>query len=406
MNTTKESKHYRTSEYNSLPEVRKTYSIQKEVYIVDSTIRSLQAAVSGGYHTVSDLIEIGKALDSLGVRELYVNLVEKNGVKVCEGLSNENLQCKVVGSVWGFHPYWRKWVEEGIKAGVDEIAIGSAVTEEQLEEAAEICHKQGKGVSHEFSTVYSYEKIVDFSRKTIKCGYKNQSFHDSFSLFKFGINPEALKYFISSLRRDLPGLPPVYVHFSNFFGHATMLAAAAVVAGATAPDVSMNGIGHHGGHIPLEEIVMVLECWYGINTGIKLEMLHDISLLIQKRTGIPVAKNKPIVGEYAFLVDGFFRSIHPPEKENYHAVFPVSPAQVGSEEKIIWVDWVDKEIFPDCVEWKLSSMGLQYQSHHVENILKKMEEILSKRCTYPKWLTDSEFEEICRRVILGTDLRR
>ena len=389
-----------TKSYNDLLEVKRTYHFSKEVYIVDSTIRSLQSGASGGFHSIKDLVEIGKALDELGVRELIVQLSWQDGPKICEGLAGGNLKCKIVGTSRAYESTWSSLAETGMKAGADEICFESIMEKSQFDEAAELCSKYGKTFSHAFSDIYTYEQVVELSRKSIECGCQSHSFHDSFSLFRFQINPEAVKHLISQVLQDVPNMPPMYVHFSNIFGHATMTAAAAIVAGATAPDVAMNGIGHHSGHIPLEEIVMVLERLYGINTGIKLEKLYETSKLIGELTGIPVSITKPVVGKYAFLLDAYYKSdeIDTPDEKKLHSVFSFKPNTVGSQEKLIWSD---RQLNNSSIRWKLSSMGLSSSEFLVTEIRDKMMKVLKSKTNYPKWLDDSEIENIINEIIAG-----
>jgi len=381
------------SEYNSFRQVVEGLNFADDVYIVDSTIRSLQSGVSGSHHTARDLIEIGKALDELGVRELIVNLSWKDGVEVCEGLSRENLRCKIVGTFRARHPSWKQWAEQGIRAGVDEICFESAPTAEYLKEAAEEVQGQGRKVSHAFAEIYSYEDVVDLCRAGVSHGCESQSFHDSF--FRFGITPEAMKFFFKSIRADVPHCPPLYVHLSNFYGHATMTAVAALVAGASAADVCLNAIGHHCGHISLSEIVLALEMLYGIDTGIKLEMLREVSLFIQERTEVPLRINEPIVGDFAFMNDGAYwaAEVDLPYEDRVHAKFPFPPSVVGTEERIIWSD---KTITKDSLRAKLASMGLAYQEGNLERIIEQLGEVLAQKRAYPNWLLDSEFEDLCR----------
>jgi len=401
MDRLRETLKCRISEYNHSAEVRESYHFPKEVFIVDSTVKTLQSGASGGYHTTEDLVEIGKAIDQLGVREMMVQLTWQDGLKICEGLARENLNCKLVGT-FKFGPHWQKIAEEGIQAGAEEICFRGIMDENDIERGAELCQKRGQKVSHAFPEMYSYQKVVEICKRSITCGYQSQHFADSLSLFNFGINPEAIKYFVSSLLHDIPGMPPIYVHLSNTFGHATLTAAAAIVAGATAPDVTLNGIGHNSGHIPLEEIVMVLECLYGIHTGIDLKKIHDTSHFIQERTGIPVPVTKPIVGDDTFLVDGYYLAdeANTPEAKKLHSIFPFSPAIVGSAEKAIWSH---RQITPESVKWKLSSMGLKYMDSHVAQIILEVTETLQKKKTYPNWLTDSEFEDLCRSIVLRAE---
>ena len=390
-------KNIKTSEYNELAEVRGTYHFAQEVYIVDSTIRSLQSGVSGGCHSARDLIQIGKALDELGVRELIINLSWKDGIKVCEGLAGEDLHCKVVGTFWAWHPSWKRWAEDGIKAGVDEICFESISDVESLKRGADFVQDRGKTVSHAFAEVYSYQQIIDLCREGVKWGYQSQSFHDSF--FRFGITPEAIKHLIQSIKADVSECPPLYIHLSNFFGQATMTAVAAIVAGANAADVCMNGIGHHGGHISLAEIVIILEVLYGISTGIKLERLREVSLLVKEKTRIPVPLTQPIIGDFAFMIDGAYWAAEAalPYEKRVHAKFPIPPDMVGTEERVIWSD---KTIaFTDGVKAKLSSMKLGYKEGDFRRIIEQLAKRLSDKKGYPNWILDSEFEKLCREVL-------
>jgi isopropylmalate/homocitrate/citramalate synthase len=388
------------SEYNMLPDVVKSLSFADEVYIVDSTIRSLQSGVSGSNHSVKDVVEIGKALDELGVRELIVNLSWKDGLQICEGLAAEDLGCKVVGTFWAWHPSWKKWTEDGLRAGVDEICFESIPDADHMQRAADLVQSRGKTVSHGFAQIYSYQQVVDLCREGVKYGYESQSFHDSF--FRFGITPEAMKFFIRSVKADVPQCPPLFVHLSNFYGHATMTVVAAVTAGASAPDVCMNGIGHHCGHTSLAEVVMVLEGLYGIDTGIRLEKLREVSLLVQARTGIPLQMTKSVVGDFTFLTDGAYWAAEAdlPYEERVHARFPFAPATVGGEERVIWSD---KTITRDSVAEKLASMGLAHRDGDTERITERLHEILRQKTDYPNWILDSDFEELCRAIISQAD---
>ncbi len=63
-----------------------------------------------------------------------------------------------------------------------------------------------------------------------------------------------MKVFIRRIRTEVPDHPPLYVHLSNFYGQATVIAVAAITAGVTAVDVCLNQSGHHCGHISLAEV--------------------------------------------------------------------------------------------------------------------------------------------------------
>ena len=384
------------SEYNQIAEVKREYHFEKDVFIIDSTIRSLQSGISGSKHTAKDLIDIGLALDAIGVKELIVNLSWKDGFEVCEGLAKENLNCKLVGTFRARHPNWETWMQHGLEVGVDEICFESAPNTDYLKKAADLVHSKGRTVSHAFAEYYTYDEILNIINVGKEYDYKSQSFHDSF--LKFGITPEAIKYFIRSIKKDVSDCPPLYIHLSNFYGHATMTAVAAIVAGANAADVCFNGVGHHCGHIQLAQIVMVLEVLYGIKTGIKLEKLFETSKLIQRRTGVPMLLDSPVTGDYTFMIDGFYwaAEVNIPYSDRVHAKFPFPPDSVGSQERVIWSE---NTITTDVVKEKLALMKLKHEEGDVGEIIKQLTRVMQQKNTYPMWLDDAEFEKLCKLVV-------
>lgn len=385
------------SEYNFVPEVRREMTFAPDVFIVDSTLRSLQSAVSGSRHTLRDLVTIGIALDRLGVRELIVNLTWKDGLAVCEKLAEHNLEAKLVGTFRARHPRAVEWIRDGIAAGVREVCLESCQNPDHLRRLADIALSHGCLVSHAFAEPYTYDEVVALCRAAQGMRMQSLSFHDSF--FRFGLTPEGARYFYRAVQRDVPACPPLYVHLSNFYGHAVMTAAAAITAGASAVDASINGIGHHGGHISLAEIVLVLEVLYGVRTGIKLELLRETALLVRDLTGCPLAPGSPIVGDLAFVLDGAYwaAEAHVPSADRVHAVFPVRPEAVGNSQRIIWSD---RTITADSVRAKLAHMGVADGID--DNLIGAIIGLLTRKlehATYPRWMEDAEFEAVCREIV-------
>jgi hypothetical protein len=387
-------------EFNNSPEAKAELAFADDVYIVDSTIRSLQSGVSGSLHTAKDLIDIGCALDDLGVRELIVNLSWKDGLAVCEGLAARGLKrAKIVGTFRARHPRAEEWAREGMSAGVDEICFESANSGEHFKRLAEPVLAGNKAISHGFAEGYAYAEVVEICRAGVALGCQSQSFHDSY--FRFALTPEGAKSFYRAVRRDVPDCPPLYVHLSNFYGNATMTATAALAAGANAADVCMNGIGHHCGHIQLAEIVTVLEALYRVKTGIQIDKLMAVSQLVRERTGVPLPLPSPVVGEYGFMIDGAYWAAEAdiPYEERIHAKFPIPPDAVGNRETVVWAPGT---INIGAVRARLRTLGLpeaEVPDATVERVIWELESTLRQRARYPSWLSDREFEQICRDVL-------
>jgi hypothetical protein len=83
--------------------------------------------------------------------------------------------------------------------------------------------------------------------------------------------------------------------------HLTGAAAlAACRAGASALDVTVNGLGDRAGNAPLEQVALALHV-KGYETGIRLEELRALSEVVARESGVPVSKLAPAVGDYVFV---------------------------------------------------------------------------------------------------------
>jgi 2-isopropylmalate synthase len=91
-------------------------------------------------------------------------------------------------------------------------------------------------------------------------------------------------------------------HCHNDLGMAVANSVAAIQAGASQVEVTVNGIGERTGNCALEELVMVLETHkeLGIDTNIKLSEIYETSRMVSRAMNCPIAYNKPVVGRNAF----------------------------------------------------------------------------------------------------------
>lgn len=121
----------------------------------------------------------------------------------------------------------------------------------------------------------------------------------------------------------------ISVHCHNDLGLATANTIAGLMAGARQAEVTINGIGERAGNTSLEEVAMILQTHKDLNlqTGIKSQMLYEMSTLVSEMMRMPVQPNKAIVGANAFAhssgihQDGFLKN-----SENYEII---NPADVG-----------------------------------------------------------------------------
>ncbi|MDF2670855.1 MAG: 2-isopropylmalate synthase [Paenibacillus sp.] len=92
-------------------------------------------------------------------------------------------------------------------------------------------------------------------------------------------------------------------HCHNDLGMAVANSIAAIQAGVSQVEVTINGVGERAGNCSLEELVMAIETRkeiLGVETGIILPELYETSRAVSRAMHFPIAYNKPIVGRNAF----------------------------------------------------------------------------------------------------------
>ena len=120
------------------------------------------------------------------------------------------------------------------------------------------------------------------------------------------------------------------VHCHNDLGMAVANSLAAVRAGARQLECTINGIGERAGNCSLEEAVMAIktrENVLGVTTGIQTTRLFPTSRLVSQITGMPIPRNKAVVGENAFAHEA---GIHQHGMLKHHSTYEIMrPQDVG-----------------------------------------------------------------------------
>ncbi|HEX4049249.1 MAG TPA: 2-isopropylmalate synthase [Steroidobacteraceae bacterium] len=107
------------------------------------------------------------------------------------------------------------------------------------------------------------------------------------------------------LRHHVHGIEHVTlsVHCHDDLGMAVANSLTAVVAGARQIECTINGIGERAGNCSLEEVVMALSTragFFNLKSGVTTSRLYPTSRLVSSITGMPIPRNKAVVGENAF----------------------------------------------------------------------------------------------------------
>jgi len=117
--------------------------------------------------------------------------------------------------------------------------------------------------------------------------------------------PDEFAELFRYLRKNVRGIEGVRlsVHCHDDLGMAVANSLTAVVAGARQIECTINGIGERAGNCSLEEVVMALKtraAFFNVVTEVNTSRLYPTSRLISSITGMPIPRNKAVVGENAF----------------------------------------------------------------------------------------------------------
>ena len=117
--------------------------------------------------------------------------------------------------------------------------------------------------------------------------------------------PDEYYEFLMKLQEMAPSMANITIsaHCHNDLGMAVANSIAAIKAGATQVECTVNGIGERAGNAAMEELVMALKTRkdiIGADTNIKTQEIAETSNLLSRIIGIKVQPNKAIVGENAF----------------------------------------------------------------------------------------------------------
>ena len=176
--------------------------------------------------------------------------------------------------------------------------------------------------------------------------------------------PEAVGLIIGRLRNI--SKTPLSVHLHNDFGLALAGSLAAIREGATHINASVSGLGERAGNVPLEQLVTSLQVLYGMDLGIDMGGLTDLSNLVANFANVSLSPHTPIVGKNAFSHES---GIHVAAVLNEPFTYePITPECVGNRRRICF----GKHSGRTAIRSKLAEKGLGDDEDLVEKVLKKV----------------------------------
>ena len=376
-------------------ELNDPHRFEAEVGFYDTTLRDGEQTV-GVVLTPEDKLELARGLDELGIERIEAGFprVSADDWRAVELIRDAGLNAEV----WGFS----RAVDADVKALV-ELGVGASVIESPISDLK----LAALGVDREAMLeriVYAVSFAVEQGIKVAFFGVDGTRADPSYfeTVYKTAVEagahevvvvdtigiatPEAVADLIGRTKEWLGADRAVHFHGHNDFGLATAAAVAAVRAGATWIQGTVNGMGERAGNANLPEIALALRGLYGVETNLRLDRVRAFAERLQQLSGYELEPYKPLVG------DNLFRRESGAVASQFHdppAIEPYSSDVVAAERSIV----LGKKSGIDSIRIKAQELGLDLDEDAQRVLLVRVKELgTTKRDV----VTDDEFRQLAR----------
>ncbi len=191
--------------------------------------------------------------------------------------------------------------------------------------------------------------------------------------------PNEMANLIGYLRAHVPGIDKVTlsVHCHNDLGMAVANSLAAVAAGATQVEGTINGIGERAGNAAIEEVAMAVHTrpdQYPVSIGLDTTQIYATSRLVYNVLGLVAPINKAVVGGNAFAHEaGIHQHGVLANRMTYEIMTPQSIGLV--QNKMV----LGKHSGRHAVESRLSELGYALTAEELNNLFESFKVLADKK---------------------------
>ncbi len=380
----------------------------------DTTLRD-GAQFEGISLTVQDKLAVAEALDELGVHWIeggypganpkdeeffrraatelnlrHATLVAFGSTRKPLGRSDDDPTLRtlvqagvstacIVGKGWDYH------VLEALRTTLEE---GEAMVGES------VAFLKGHGLRVFFDCEHffdGYKRNPEFTLRVLEAAATN----GADCLVLCDTNGGSLAHEVEPIVREVVrhfGSLPIGIHTQNDTGCAVPNALAAVIAGATQVQVTMNGYGERTGNCDLVQLIPNLTLKMGIATlpAGHLERLTDVSRRVAELVNLPHQNQLPYVGQSAFAHKaGLHTSAIARRPDSYEHI---DPAQVGNGTRFLVSDLSGRA----TMEFKASEWGIELDGKQLGVVLDQLKQLES--AGYHFETADASLELLMRRA--------
>jgi isopropylmalate/homocitrate/citramalate synthase len=369
------------------------YRVGGRVGLYDTTLRDGEQTV-GVVLDPEQKLEIAKLLDALGIDRIEAGFprVSQDDWDAVRLISAAGLRAQI----WGFSRAVPGDLEALVELGVPASVIESPISDLKLNAIGVDREKMleritsamrfaaDNGILAAFFGVDSTRAAPDFYERVYKSAVEAGA-REVVVVDTLGIaSPEAVADLVGKTVEWVGPDVPVHFHGHNDFGLATASAVAAVRAGATWIQGTINGMGERAGNANLGEVALTLQALYGVESNLRLDRIRDVSASVQALSGYALEPWKPVTGETLFRRESgaVASQFHDPP-----SIEPYSSALVAAERGIV----LGKKSGLDSIRIKAEELDLDVSEAARADLLAKVKELGTRKRGL---VTDDEFRKL------------
>ena len=363
------------------------------VGLYDTTLRDGEQTV-GVVLDPGQKLEIARLLDELGVDRIEAGFprVSQDDWDAVHLIAGAGLRAQVWGFSRAVPADLEALVELGVPASVIESPISdlklSAIGVDRDTMLGRITHAMRFAAEHDiyaaFFGVDSTRAEPDFYERVysaaVEAGAREVVVVDTLGI----ASPEAVADLVGKTVEWVgPGVP-VHFHGHNDFGLATAAAVAAVRAGASWIQGTINGMGERAGNANLGEVALTLHALYGVDSKLRFDRIRDVSRRVQELSGYALEPWKPVTGETLFRRESgaVASQFHDPP-----SIEPYSSELVAADRAIV----LGKKSGLDSIRIKAEELGLDVPEGRRAELLAQVKQLGARKRGL---VSDEEFRQL------------
>ncbi len=320
---------------------------QKKIRILDSTLREGEQH-PGVSFTNKHRIQIAWMLDYFGVDQIEISpVVSEDHREATRTIIKQGLKADIVshgralrGDIDTSLGCDAEWCAAYL--GISDVHLKDKLRisrEDALERAVDtVEYAKSHGLKIRFTVEDGSradpEFLMEVCRGIEDAGVDRISLPDTVGILR----PIGMYNFVKGVRETVS--VPLDAHVHNDIGLAVANAFAACDAGVDQIHTTIDGIGERTGIPPLAEVAVALTYLYKSPNDFRLDMLLDLSRLIEEYASITPYDSKPIVGSSAYKhkAGTHLAAI----LRNPAAYEPIPPRAVGNRRRIVFGELAGK----------------------------------------------------------------